>query len=94
MAQPSTRPTGETLYGFHDADEPADPLLDELGPHTTGRSCVYIKRLADIDDTVLEQLITGSGDASTTPGRSASTPAVDDDQSRQNSLPSGSAMTM
>jgi hypothetical protein len=32
-------------------------LLDELGPHTTGKGCVYIKRLSDIDENVLERLI-------------------------------------
>lgn len=53
----SPRSGALTLYGFHDPDAPDDPLLQELGPHTTGKSCVYIKRLADIDTTVLERLI-------------------------------------
>ena len=33
------------------------PDEDELGPHTTGKSCVYVKRLDQIDQNVLEQLI-------------------------------------
>lgn len=32
-------------------------LLDRLGTHRTAKSCLYIKRLADIDLTVLEQII-------------------------------------
>lgn len=32
-------------------------LLDKLGPHKTGSSCLYIKRLSDIDERVLEKLI-------------------------------------
>jgi Domain of unknown function (DU1801) len=31
-------------------------LLAKLGKHKTGKSCLYIKRLGDIDETVLEQL--------------------------------------
>lgn len=32
-------------------------LLGRLGPHSTGRSCLYVKRLADVDMAVLEELI-------------------------------------
>lgn len=32
-------------------------LLANLGPHKTGASCLYIKRLQDIDHAVLESLI-------------------------------------
>ncbi|VEF46209.1 Domain of uncharacterised function (DU1801) [Bacillus freudenreichii] len=32
-------------------------LLNELGKHTTGKSCVYINKLADIDVSVLKDLI-------------------------------------
>jgi hypothetical protein len=35
-------------------------LLARLGKHRTGRSCLYIKRLADVDGAVLEQLIAAS----------------------------------
>ena len=41
----SPRKTALTLYGIVDGYGPADPLLDELGPHTTGKGCLYIKRL-------------------------------------------------
>jgi len=32
-------------------------LLDKLGKHKTGKSCLYIKRLSDVDTKVLEKLI-------------------------------------
>lgn len=37
-----------------------DRLMQKLGRHTTGRSCLYIKRLSDVDLAVLEELIRGS----------------------------------
>ncbi len=32
-------------------------LMDKLGKHKTGKSCLYIKRLEDIDEKVLETLV-------------------------------------
>ena len=32
-------------------------LLDRLGKHKTGRSCLYVNKLSDIDQDVLAQLI-------------------------------------
>ncbi|MCP9237478.1 DUF1801 domain-containing protein [Lewinella sp. JB7] len=32
-------------------------LLDRLGKHRTGRSCLYIKRLEDVDQEVLRALV-------------------------------------
>jgi hypothetical protein len=40
--------------GFADRHE---RLLQRLGTHTTGKGCVYVKRLADIDAAVLRQLV-------------------------------------
>jgi len=54
----SPRKAALTIYGVHDADADPDPLLHELGPHSTGKGCLYVKRLADIDLQVLTQLIT------------------------------------
>jgi hypothetical protein len=48
-----------TLYimaGFSAYDE----LLARLGPHRTGKSCLYVKRLADLDLEVLEALVAAS----------------------------------
>lgn len=33
------------------------PLMDRLGKHRTGKSCLYIKTLADVDEAVLEELM-------------------------------------
>ncbi len=33
------------------------PLMKRLGKYKTGKSCLYIKRLDDVDEKVLEQLI-------------------------------------
>jgi hypothetical protein len=54
----SPRKSALTIYGIHDgyASTP-DPRLAELGPSTTGKSCVYVKRLDQIDMRVLEELI-------------------------------------
>ena len=38
------------------------PLLDKLGKHKTGKSCLYINKLADIDLDILAQLIKASVD--------------------------------
>jgi len=53
----SPRKNAITFYGIYDAYGPADPLLDELGPHTTGKGCLYIKRLSDVDEDVLERMV-------------------------------------
>ena len=33
------------------------PILSRLGKHRTGKSCLYVNKLADIDPVVLEELI-------------------------------------
>jgi len=55
----SPRRQALTLYLSMGSDSAAD-LLARLGPHTTGKSCLYVKRLADIDGQVLRELV---GDA-------------------------------
>ena len=35
-------------------------MLSKLGKHKIGKSCLYFKRLADLDVKVLEALIAGS----------------------------------
>lgn len=34
-----------------------DALMRKLGKYRTGKSCLYIKRLSDVDEAVLQQLI-------------------------------------
>ncbi|NNF29232.1 MAG: DUF1801 domain-containing protein [Gemmatimonadetes bacterium] len=55
----SPRKQAMTLYimsGFkkHDA------LLGRLGKHSTGRSCLYVKKLSDVDEAVLLELVSAS----------------------------------
>ncbi|MEV6599619.1 DUF1801 domain-containing protein [Actinoplanes sp. NPDC051346] len=50
----SPRKTTLTVYFSAGFDE---DLLAKLGPHRTGRSCLYLKRLADIDADVLRALV-------------------------------------
>ena len=55
----SPRKQNLTLYiGL--GSEAENPLLKKLGKHTTGKGCLYIKRLADVDMKVLQELITKS----------------------------------
>ena len=34
-----------------------EPLMKQLGKHKTGRSCLYINKLADVDEAVLRKLV-------------------------------------
>ena len=52
----SPRAQSLTLYIMSGFREYAS-LLKKLGKHTTGKSCLYIKRLDDIDLEVLEELV-------------------------------------
>jgi hypothetical protein len=52
----SPRKQALTLYVSSGFDGYRD-LLDRLGPHTTGKSCLYLKRLADVDHDVLKTLV-------------------------------------
>jgi hypothetical protein len=51
----SPRKAATVLYGMIGFDEAA-PLLAKLGSHTTGKGCLYIKKLADVDQRVLAAL--------------------------------------
>jgi hypothetical protein len=52
----SPRNAALVLYGVTGTKRAAS-LLSKLGPHTTGIGCLYIKKLSDIDQNTLEQLI-------------------------------------
>jgi hypothetical protein len=47
-------------------------LLERLGPHRTGKSCLYVRRLSEIDLDVLAQLIRRSVDVHRETDRAAS----------------------
>ncbi|MCA1762908.1 MAG: DUF1801 domain-containing protein [Flavobacteriales bacterium] len=52
----SPRKTAISLYVFTGLDEHAN-LLENLGKFKKGRACIYVKKLADIDQKQLEMLI-------------------------------------
>ncbi len=52
----SPRKSSLTLYimaGFSRFDE----LMQKLGKHKTGKSCLYLNKLADVDEKVLRRLV-------------------------------------
>ena len=52
---------GKDLVLYLIAESPGQAeLLAKLGKHKMGKACLYLKRLADVDVTVLESLIAGS----------------------------------
>jgi uncharacterized protein DUF1801 len=52
----SPRKAASVLYGAI-GFRGAEALLAKLGKHTTGKGCLYIKKLADVDVKVLESLL-------------------------------------
>jgi hypothetical protein len=51
----SPRKAAHVLYGMNAASD-SKALQAKLGKHTTGKGCLYIKKLADVDQQVLEAL--------------------------------------
>ncbi|WP_282034428.1 DUF1801 domain-containing protein [Metabacillus indicus] len=57
----SPRKAKISLY-FATGDPDREELLKHFGKHTSGKACVYINKLADVDEDVLKQLIIQSVD--------------------------------
>ncbi|MEH7081702.1 DUF1801 domain-containing protein [Neobacillus drentensis] len=55
----SPRKAKISLY-FAPGETKREELLKNFGKHTTGKACVYINKVADIDVSVLKELITES----------------------------------
>lgn len=55
----SPRKAKISLY-FATGDDKREELLKDFGKHTTGKACVYINKVADIDVDVLKALINQS----------------------------------
>lgn len=55
----SPRKQNLTLY-LSIGDESSAERLARLGKHKTGKGCLYLKRLADVDEGVLNELIEAS----------------------------------
>ena len=51
-----------SLYGLQAAADSAE-LLARLGRHKTGKGCVYLRQLADVDLSVLEALVASASRA-------------------------------
>ena len=58
----SPRKAATVLYGVTGFND-SEALLAKLGKHTTGKGCLYIKKLADVDQKLLETLVVKSGAA-------------------------------
>jgi hypothetical protein len=56
----SPRKQNLTLYITSGYDEDLNAILPRLGKYTTGVGCMYIKKLDDIDRSVLQELISKS----------------------------------
>jgi hypothetical protein len=52
----SPRKAALVLYGLLGHGD-TKALLAKLGNHTTGKGCLYIRKLADVESTILERLI-------------------------------------
>ena len=50
------RKTNSVLYVSGGFDEYSD-LLPQLGPHSTGKACLYVKRVADVDQDALRAIV-------------------------------------
>lgn len=49
----SPRKAATVLYGLSSSEA----LMAKLGKHTRGKGCVYVKKLADVDQKVLEAMV-------------------------------------
>ena len=56
----SPRSSSLVLYYLLGGLEEGDGLLARLGKHKTGKGCLYINNLSDIDETVLSEMIARS----------------------------------
>jgi hypothetical protein len=50
----SPRKPAIVIYGVA---KTAEAMLPKLGKYTTGKGCLYIKKIADVDEKVLEKMI-------------------------------------
>lgn len=51
---------GRELVVYLDCEDRDQSLLPSLGKHKMGKSCLYFKQLADLDVSILEQLVADS----------------------------------
>jgi Domain of unknown function (DU1801) len=51
---------GQTVLYLIDGYTGKEAQLARLGKHKLGKSCLYIKRLSDVDTSVLEEMVVGT----------------------------------
>jgi hypothetical protein len=51
---------GDISIYLTDSGDDQDALLARLGRHKMGKACLYVRKLADIDVSILEKLVAGS----------------------------------
>jgi hypothetical protein len=57
LAAFSPRKANLVVYLVGGFEDRYPELLEQLGPHKTGKACLYVKRLGDIDLDALRQLV-------------------------------------
>jgi len=57
MASFSPRRQHLAIYLVGEFGDRYQPLLARLGPHKTGKGCLYLKRLDDVDHDALRELV-------------------------------------
>ena len=57
----SPRKESLTLYGLNINGQAE--LMKKLGKHTTGKGCLYVNKLSDVDAAVLKKIIAAAGKA-------------------------------
>ncbi len=57
MCRMGFSPRAKELVVYLSSIERHQPLIDRLGKVRTAKCCLYIKRLADVDESVLEQIL-------------------------------------
>jgi hypothetical protein len=55
----SPRKAATVLYNITGSGD-CQALLPKLGKHTTGKGCLYIRKLADVDQQVLKAMVVKS----------------------------------
>jgi hypothetical protein len=55
----SPRKGNLSLYVLNGSPDQAK-LLEKLGKHKTGKGCLYVKRLSDVDESLLEKVISSA----------------------------------
>lgn len=53
----SPRKSAISLYVYYSEQPEEDELLKKLGKFTMGKSCIYVKKLSDIDENILIELM-------------------------------------